>query len=748
MTRTIRPVHLGLILAILSFSGTTTPVASQQVGCRTSDACSDEMYCSNEEICLDVGSCNEVADCNNPYNFPYPLALCIGTITCESGSCVMDCTTEPTPEEIQIPGSGGKCSTNDDCDGGRDTQYCASDGFCEPQGGCAVVDDCLNEANNAYPIAPCMGGLVCNARRCEMDCSGGSDALFMCDTTADCPEPETYCSSYGHCRRYGSCAVVDDCSVFDNFYPMIECVGRQYCEGYMCGIACGEMPIDPAPAITCGTSQDCDPDHYCAGNGLCLPQGACDRPDDCNNADNIFLTVDCLGTMFCESGMCSKQCGDACTTSDDCKKDEYCAGNGICLPPGACDQVEDCNNFDNEFPMIACVGTTFCEADMCGKACGESCTTSDDCSKDEYCAGNGICLSHGACDQVEDCDNFDNEIFMIACEGTTFCGSGMCGKACGEACTTSDDCNKDEYCAGNGICLPPGACDQVEDCDNFDNEFPMIACVGTTLCESGMCGKACGESCTTSDDCSKDEYCAGNGICLSDGTCDQVEDCSNVGNLFIAPACIGALSCDEGTCSKSCDSVSVEEAQEDSEDGDPVVIDMASCTSDSDCLTLASERSVTGWYCAQGVCMNQGSCQSVTDCYNPTNILWNAKKCMGYLDCTKEGICDIVCGEECKNGSRAAKCVVNPCDVEVMCEEAVSCSMTTCDGECKAMFFDAAGKVVECGNSAKAGIGQVGVDTDQDADFAISEEGSSATTIRFMISALLATIVVATAAIV
>jgi len=214
------------------------------------------------------------------------------------------------------------------------------------------------------------------------------------------------------------------------------------------------------------------------------------------------------------------------------------------------------------------------------------------------------------------------------------------------------------------------------------------------------------------------------------------------------PTCIGPVSCDEGTCSKSCDSVSVEEAQEDSENGDPVVIDMASCTSDSDCLTLASERSVTGWYCAQGVCMDQGSCQSETDCYNPSNILWNAKKCMGYLDCTKEGICDIVCGEECKNGSRSAQCVVNPCDVEDMCEEAVSCSMTACDGECKAMFFDATGNVVECGNSAKAVSGQVDVDSNQDADFAIFEEGSSATTIRSMISALLAAIVVATAAIV
>merc|ERR1712003_532112 len=148
----------------------------------------------------------------------------------------------------------------------------------------------------------------------------------------------------------------------------------------------------------------------------------------------------------------------------------------------------------NLFMAPACFGTVTCDGGMCGKACDEFCTTRDDCSEDEYCAGNGICLSDGSCDQVEDCFNVGNLFIAPACIGTVTCDGGMCGKACDEFCTTSDDCSKDDYCAGNGICLPPGACDQVEDCNNFDNQFPMIACVGTTFCESGMCGKACGES--------------------------------------------------------------------------------------------------------------------------------------------------------------------------------------------------------------------------------------------------------------
>merc|ERR1711935_915857 len=74
---------------------------------------------------------------------------------------------------------------------------------------------------------------------------------------------------------------------------------------------------------------------------------------------------------------------------------------------------------------------------------------------------------------------------------------------------------------------------------------------------------------------------------------------------------------------------------------------------------------------------------------------------MGYVHCNDAELCDIQCGEECKNGSRAAQCVENPCDVEPMCTEAVSCQMTTCDGECNTLFFDAAGAVVDCDSSTQ-----------------------------------------------
>jgi len=548
----IRPVYLGLFLALSSLS-ITTPVVSQQVTCETSGECPEESYCATGGVCLAVGKCDEVVDCDNPSNSPYPVALCIGTTICQQGSCGVDCSQAP-PEREPAETPAVKCKKSADCPGGRDSDYCATNGFCEPIGGCSIPDDCFNK-DNIFPIPACMGGMMCNDRLCEMDCSGGSDAIFMCKTSDDCFEPESYCNTFGNCRKHGSCDIADDCVIFDNTFPMIECVGRQYCENFSCGIACGEVPIDKSPAITCGTSLDCDLDEYCAGNGLCLPPGACDRDADCSNVENSFMSIGCVGTTTCESEMCAKSCDEAETET--------------------------------------------------------------------------------------------------------------------QLCMTSDDCGMEEYCTGNGICLP-------------------------------------------------------------NGTCDQVEDCSNQENLFMAVTCVGTLSCDAGWCSKTCDSTPVVDETADNES--PVIVDLSSCASDSDCVGLASTRSINDWYCAQGVCMHHGSCQSDTDCFNPSNSNWADKKCFGYLHCTEDGFCDRVCGEDCKNGSIAANCIANPCDVEPMCEEAVSCETSTCDGECKALFFGAAGEVVECGN--------------MDADFAKIEEGSSATIIRSVIPALLAAVLVASVVIV
>lgn len=126
------------------------------------------------------------------------------------------------------------------------------------------------------------------------------------------------------------------------------------------------------------------------------------------------------------------------------------------------------------------------------------------------------------------------------------------------------------------------------------------------------------------------------------------------------------------------------------------------CTSDADCIAVSTTRSAAP-YCAQGVCAEQGNCISDTDCINPANRYWADKKCFGYLECHEAGYCDRVCGgidTQCKDGSRPVNCIDNdPCDTEPLCPGAVSCRLTSC-GECKAVYFNAAGEVIDCNDTS------------------------------------------------
>jgi len=66
--------------------------------CSLKCANSTSQYCSQSDdavpfaVCRDMGSCFTDADCNDPNNV-YPVILCVGTITCEEGTCVKRCGT-------------------------------------------------------------------------------------------------------------------------------------------------------------------------------------------------------------------------------------------------------------------------------------------------------------------------------------------------------------------------------------------------------------------------------------------------------------------------------------------------------------------------------------------------------------------------------------------------------------------------------------------------------------------------------
>jgi len=389
----------------------------------------------------------------------------------------------------------------------------------------------------------CVGTMTCEEGMCGKTCDVTEPEDGTCSNSFDCGVEE-YCAGNGMCLANGACEDVKDCSNADNLFPIISCMGTIFCEEGMCGKTCGESQV-----FQCMSSfDDCGMDEYCAGNGLCLANGTCEQAEDCSNEDNSFISIDCIGTTFCEDGMCGKTCDSFCSTSDDCGMEEYCASDGTCLPFMACDQTEDCSNPDNTFLSDSCVGTTTCEKGTCAKTCDRFCSTNDDCREQEYCSSDGTCRTIGTCAQVKDCDN----LVSVGCVGTTTCDEGVCSKKCDTFCSTSDDCGMEEYCASNGKCLPFIACAEMEDCFNPDNSFVTVGCDGKTFCEEGMCGKTC--TCGGSDDCETEEYCSSNNTCLPIMACDRVEDCSNPDNSFVTIECVGTTTCENGMCDKTCDS--------------------------------------------------------------------------------------------------------------------------------------------------------------------------------------------------
>jgi hypothetical protein len=340
-----------------------------------------------------------------------------------------------------------------------------------------------------------------------------------------------------------------------------------------------------------------------------------------------------------------------------------------------------------------------------------------------FCASDGICETIGGCAVPDDCFLDANQGYAVAlCFGEMECNERTCGMNCSGGsdalfgCMTSDDCfEPGNYCTTNGICRPGGACFDAADCNMSDNLFMAIECVGKFFCDNNTCGKECGgfpeepvmslpepfAGCTTSADCPGEmEFCAGNDTCLPFGGCDREGDCINPDNEIMMIACVGTVTCDAGgMCGKICDTLQMKEPVATVFPEVPAVsIDVLQCRSDADCITTSTTRAAVDAdsYCAQGVCTKQGSCFVDEDCINPSNVLFSDKKCMGYLHCTEMGMCDRVCGEMCKNGSRSVECFANPCDTQALCEWAVSCQMTTCDGACNALYFSSDGEGFSC----------------------------------------------------
>ena len=161
--------------------------------------------------------------------------------------------------------------------------------------------------------------------------------------------------------------------------------------------------------------------------------------------------------------------------------------NGVCIPMGGCYVDPDCENSNNEYAVIACVGTVSCGyLKHCKKTCTGTdeaedggavsdpswdewgCTSNSDCLDDtEYCA-QGTCMTNGQCNDDSDCWNPNHTGYAdLRCSGYQYCNiDGYCTRNCGV------QCNTDYYENEVGSECTATGCDRRSSCEGAVSCFP------------------------------------------------------------------------------------------------------------------------------------------------------------------------------------------------------------------------------------------------------------------------------------
>jgi len=173
----------------------------------------------------------------------------------------------------------------------------------------------------------------------------------------------------------------------------------------------------------------------------CLSDGDCPAGTQCPNEVVRCITWPCF--LSCQPIHLGGE-GDPCSNTAECGEALYCAADRTCRAVGSCSETSDCNNPDNPFIHIMCVGTPVCESERCGWRC----TTPTECvegdTRDDGC--NTCTCSDGrwACTERY-CPPIAEE--GEACGARAICGEGL---VCDRGPTEEASCTS----AQPGICVP------------------------------------------------------------------------------------------------------------------------------------------------------------------------------------------------------------------------------------------------------------------------------------------------------
>lgn len=397
----------------------------------------------------------------------------------------------------------------------------------------------------------------------------------------------------------------------------------------------------------------------------------------------VGIAIATLGGCTCAETV--QQTRFACQVTADCLPDNVCRG-GECrsevIPEGACfpGEKQSCAIASCERPCAEDGGWAGCapatgpgfesnplNCGECGRRCsdrlGDSLTCIDGrctCTNDFDCPSGDVCQPGGVCVMNTDA------CARVTCASGSVCRAGACAPvSCSEGCVRGEVCDVStsacrpilpcrfaEPCGDGGVCegrpQPDG-----EPCNDG------IACSFGDSCTAGACNGTA-YSCPAPAQCQQAVACAGDGGCaitpVTDGTpCDDGVTCT-FDDQCVSGSCGGSAY----TCMPSqCAATSV-------------------CAGDGGCEV--TPRNV-GAGCDDGVgCTFSDACGDAGVCEGTVYACPGVTQCKEAGLCLGDGGCDVV-----------NKANSTPCDDNVACTSADSCTNGVCTGTPLTSFQDSDG---------------------------------------------------------
>jgi hypothetical protein len=472
---------------------------------------------------------------------------------------------------------GATCDDNSDCGNGICLTEAASG---RPGGSCALACD---------PSAPA--------------CPGSSECLEFSPGEGYC---EAACAGPGDCRDGYTCA---DMGAFGICVP--DCESGSECSGGTCnpysGI-CGAVGSGGIDGDACTSNSDCESGWCFTESGDGYPQGTCTSL--CSATSNFCPDQGLCADFSDGSGPEFAICFDTCASSNDCRAGYMCveenSGAGFCI--ANCTSDAECdNNTCNESSGYCtatvgavdgstCTSGSDCASGYCGTEAGSGnprgvCNSLCDPSSGGLCPGDSVCVDYGSADPGEYGICFDGCVISGNCRGGYACfdvggGEGACWP----------DCTSDSECAG-GTCNENSGLCEAQGAGKADGE----ACLSSTECESNFCmsestwgqpGGMCSSYCDPGDGAAA---CPSGGECISFTAPGEpifavcIDGCDATATCRAGYSCLTSYT-DAGTC-------------------------QADCTSDAQCGTVGTCNLYSG-LCEsdRGVGIDGAACDSWDDC--------------------------------------------------------------------------------------------------------------------------------------